>query len=886
MTAQIRFTLLGNKYQKQGREITLDEAAAMICSGEVADILREYDKEPTPGALKAAKEQLPALVTSGTIAPGERTRIAGYNSLVQLDYDHLEPGEIAELMHIMAAIPHTALAFVSPSGKAVKCFALTSNTDPGTEAHYAAWESARRVYADAVMESMEGWYPDADPATKDPVRLCFLSADPYCFHNANAVPLAVSPHVAAPQPAAPRPVYTPTYGESERDRAMQALQYLAANATGLVDSYPDYLRFVFACVRAFGRGDGEAEMLCRDVCRHSQGYNEKDFTAKWNDKGLSGRNGGPSAPYLFRRAVDAGWKPARRNVAHQPAPVQPASASPVAPPVHAAPVAELPFIALGYERTSTVPDYVFFSNVANLIIRLSPAAMTEANLLTLAPKSWWEDRYFGQRGFDVKAARSALIEHGNTLGIFKDDKIRGRGIWLDAGRVVIHTGDMLIVDGKDTRLGRLPASRFIYEIGEELELSLNNPLIDEDAARFLQVCHKLKWDKAVSARLLAGWCVIAPLSGLLTWRPHIWISGPAGSGKSWVQSDILRPALGNLVAAFQGNSTEPGVRRSLSRDALPVAMDEMEGNGERETEARIAAMMELARGTSSQDSGGTAKANQTGGVDVQQIKSCFSFASIVPQIKKRADFRRFTLLTLRSNEGDPNKDQHFKELAEAVHTLLTKKYVAGLQARTLANVKLLGRNIETFSQAVSVVLGERGAGDQLGPMLAGAEMLESLKEYTLVEALAVVRQYETDFRTATKSMSDEDAIVHFLSQSELRAQSGSTTVYRSVAELVDTVLHGTECGVASDEAHRALKAHGIAVRRERDGIAVSASHIGTKKLLEKTTWAASHVAVLSRVAGAKAVDQQRFGVGNTTKAVVLPLDVFTPGETEAVAQTK
>jgi len=566
-------------------------------------------------------------------------------------------------------------------------------------------------------------------------------------------------------------------------------------------------------------------------------------------------------------------RPASPATTQYPA-IPPADWLPDAPSTEAA-----PFIPLGYEITGTVPDYVFFSNVAKVLVRLSPAAMTEANLLTLAPIAWWESHYFGPKGFNVKAARSWLIEHGNTLGIFRNNKLRGRGVWLDAGRVVIHTGDMLIVDGKDMGLGRIPASKYIYEIGEELNLSLSGALPDEDARRFLKICTQLKWDKGVSARLLAGWCVIAPLSGLLSWRPHIWITGPAGSGKSWVQREILRPALGDMVAAFQGNSTEPGVRRTLSRDALPVAMDEMEGNGERETEARIGAMMELARGTSSQGGGGTAKANQTGGVDVQQINSCFSFASIVPQITKRADFRRFTLLTLRVNDS-PDKDAHFKSLSEDVQTLLTRGYVSRLIARTLTNVKLLVANIETFSQAVSVVLGERGAGDQLGPMLAGAALLESTKRYSLEEALEVARCYESEFSTATKSLTDEEAIIHFIAQAEIRVQSGNTTVLRSVSELVDSVLNGVHSNVAIDEADRALKAHGIAIRDKRDGIAISATHNGVKKLLEKTTWAASHVAVLSRAKDAKLISAQRFGAGPPTKAVLLPLDVFTPNVEE------
>ena len=94
-------------------------------------------------------------------------------------------------------------------------------------------------------------------------------------------------------------------------------------------------------------------------------------------------------------------------------------------------------------------------------------------------------------------------------------------------RIVIHTGTALIIDGKKRALG-LDETEFVYEIGSNLNLSTENPLEVEEAAKLSKVIEKLDWLRPIDGKLLAGWLAIVPICGVLNWRPHIWITAGAG----------------------------------------------------------------------------------------------------------------------------------------------------------------------------------------------------------------------------------------------------------------------------------------------------------------------------------------------------------------------
>src|SRR5690606_732307 len=93
----------------------------------------------------------------------------------------------------------------------------------------------------------------------------------------------------------------------------------------------------------------------------------------------------------------------------------------------------------------------------------------------------------------------------------------------------------------------------------------------------------IRWSMDGSAALLAGWCFLSPICGALPWRPHIWLTGGAGSGKTEVaNSYVYSMVRGMGIQVDGGTSTEAGVRQELQSDAIPVLIDEAESNNLRE----------------------------------------------------------------------------------------------------------------------------------------------------------------------------------------------------------------------------------------------------------------------------------------------------------------
>src|SRR3546814_12291625 len=101
-------------------------------------------------------------------------------------------------------------------------------------------------------------------------------------------------------------------------------------------------------------------------------------------------------------------------------------------------------------------------------------------------------------------------------------------------------------------------------------------------------------------RSLAGWIAIAVICGALNWRPHVWLTGSSGSGKSWLLDNVIRPLIGAIAVHCHSNSTEAGIRQTLATDARPVLFDEAESE-DAKAQVRIQQVLELSRQSSSEN---------------------------------------------------------------------------------------------------------------------------------------------------------------------------------------------------------------------------------------------------------------------------------------------
>jgi putative DNA primase/helicase len=541
------------------------------------------------------------------------------------------------------------------------------------------------------------------------------------------------------------------------------------------------------------------------------------------------------------------------------------------------------FRILGYEKTDQGQLFHFFSYPSQTMISLSATALSKtANLIQLAPLHWWETNYPKPRGgLDINMAINALICASYEVGFFSDKWIRGRGAWIDGGKVVIHAGDQLIIEGQSKHF-KDHSSKFLYERNEDLEFNIENALTKTESSRLLDMLRMISWDREVNAHLLAGWCVVAPICGALAWRPHIWLTGPAGCGKSWIYSFIVRRCLGEVALSVQGETTEAGLRQTLRHDARPVVFDEFEGV-ERKDQDRLQNILGLIRQSSSHDGGVIVKGTAGGGSSkTYKIRSCFALASIAVQLEQQSDRTRVTVLSVKKLEDPVLKDKRWKELQSTYANLFTEEFCKRLRARTVRLMPVILKNAEVFSNAAAHELGEQRSGDQIGALLAGAYSLVSDHVITFDKAVEWIRQHDwTEERSLTNTRDELQLIRHLMDQ-KVKADFAGIIKEMTVGELV-MLASGREPSdyLTSDEANKSLRKNGIKVdlveinRKNEMCLIIANQHDQLKRwLANEPRWQKNHNKLLRRVNGSVAMAPTVFAGPVKPRAVAIPLWVF------------
>jgi putative DNA primase/helicase len=545
------------------------------------------------------------------------------------------------------------------------------------------------------------------------------------------------------------------------------------------------------------------------------------------------------------------------------------------------------FLFLGFESKDGKINHCFYQLTKRVIIKLSASSIGKAApLLELAPLDYWEREFPSKSdggNFNLVAAANFLINISGQLPIFKGANIRGRGVWMDGTHSVVHNGDCLIVDGVHTDLGGLD-SKYVYEQNTSFGLDASRPLDAHASFKFLELCNLLKWERPVNGYLLAGWCIIAPVCGALKWRPHIWLTGGAGSGKSWVLDNIIKPSLGVIALCVQGATSEAGIRQSLKQDARPVIFDEAEGENMKDSD-RMQSVLSLMRAASSEDGGNIIKGSSQSGAESFQIRSCFAYASIGMQLSQQSDRSRVSVLGMRGEgftdaEKKISKD-HFANLIEKQFSLITPEYCQQLQARTIKLLPVIIKNAKTFSAAGAIVLGSQRAGDQLGALLAGAWSLRSDLDVSLQDAIDWLKLQDWSEETSLQETRDEYNLFACIMEHIVSVEGEMTKWDRSIGELV-RIVAGLEAdnhqtlsnSITHYSALSRLKRSGIVV--EGDWILISNTDSSIKNILKNTPWSKNHSNLLIRIPGAKKIENPiRFGSGTQSRVVAIPMSYFT-----------
>lgn len=527
------------------------------------------------------------------------------------------------------------------------------------------------------------------------------------------------------------------------------------------------------------------------------------------------------------------------------------------------------FQALGYNHGV----YYYLAAGSHQVIELTASAHTLSNLMTLAPLHHWEREYPGKKGADVAAATNHLMRMCEARGVYDAGRVRGRGAWWDDGRAVLHLGDSLVAGDQQMALTDI-RSRYVYEAAAPISADTANPLTATEAHKLVEITDLLNWERPIFGKLLAGWCVIAPICGALPWRPHIWVTGGASTGKTWVMEHIVGRCLGDMGLSVASETTEPGLRQALGHDARPVVFDEAEGENAR-AQDRIQNVMALMRQASAETSAVILKGGAGGQSKSYRIRSCFAFASIGVGVQQYADKTRVTVLSLYRATGADSRAR-FQRLKDMQVTTLTEEFCQRLQSRAINMVATIRRNAEIFAAAGAETLGMQRMGDQVGALLAGAYALHSNREITPEQARDWIARQEWSDEAALSDQRDELMCLSAIMENRERVQGTHSTFDRTIGELIaaasgDRFDDNVSPQVAADHLLRL----GIKVDR-RDAVAViSNTHTAIRKMLANTAWGTNWARSLQRVDGASAREGTvRFGAGAPTRAVQIPLTAF------------
>lgn len=463
-----------------------------------------------------------------------------------------------------------------------------------------------------------------------------------------------------------------------------------------------------------------------------------------------------------------------------------------------------PFRLLGFidER------YYYFSNESGTVVELNASEHNQSNLQRLCSDSYWEANYPSKQGGpDYNAAMKDLIARQHLVGLYSDEYVRGLGCWIDDGRIVYHAGDRLYVDGVQMPVSEF-SGLFMYpkRHRELVGLDINNPATDLEAAQFLRLCASFNWKNPEASWMFPGWCMAAIVCGCLDWRPHAWLTGRAGSGKSWIFEMILKRILGICLQA-QSSTTEAGIRQHLGPDARSVIFDEAEPKDEKSI-ARINSVLELQRGASSDSSGGIIKGSAGGVSRTYRIRSCFLFLSIAMGASEAADESRIARMELA-----PPIPGAFPEIKKLwADTVRKPEFCLKLQARAIRLAKVIRANAAIYQDAISIATGDSRTGQQYGAIAAGALALTSENVSTPAEAKAWCDTIDWDSMRPDAGGSDDDAgrCLEVLLQAKIEVQDSDARRFTyTIGELLKSWYKEVPGSKWQTAVYDTLMRHGI-----------------------------------------------------------------------------
>lgn len=476
-------------------------------------------------------------------------------------------------------------------------------------------------------------------------------------------------------------------------------------------------------------------------------------------------------------------------------------------------------------------------------------------------EQYWKDIYPSDRdGIDVSKAVFALLAQSENK-TYNPAMRRGRGAWHETnGNIIIHQGDNIfnVTTGVKAPVTDFH-SEYFYNKAPAMKKREREPLNNADASKIIEICKLLPTGNPLNAYLLAGWIVSAQICGVMKWRPHLWITGKRGSGKSYTMDYIVKPLLNGNNLHVVSSTTEAGIRQSLGADAIPVIFDEAEGTGEEERR-RIKKVLELARASSSDGGGKNLKGTANGKPMEFVMRSSFLFSSISSSVKEGSDKSRITHIEV--DKAKYGNEAMFQLLKDKV-LILDDDFCDGFYWRCVRNAAAIKANVEVFKEAAALFFNDRRMGDQLGTLIACAYSLTSQNIITHKQATAWLedKQWQNLLDDAEES-NDEEGLLNSILHGFMFFDGKRCSVWDMISSTGDAYYS------EGDNRRKALANYGL--KYQAGKLYIANKNDNLREMLKNTSIADNWAKTLQRLPDAKAGAPLHFA-GRSSRCTIISL---------------
>lgn len=501
-----------------------------------------------------------------------------------------------------------------------------------------------------------------------------------------------------------------------------------------------------------------------------------------------------------------------------------------------------PFECIGYDPY----QYWFLLGKQRQPYTIAKGHFSVSSLQELAPKSWWLARGCeGEKGgVAVQEAQDMVTAMQSARGLFYPDSLRGAGVWLDDGHIILNDSDRIIdIQGTVVPLSEYRGEAHYVRSSVRFGEMVGEDATAEEGATLLELFEAAMFERRIEAVAVAGWTLISPFGGILKVRPHVWITGRRGTGKTWLIEELISQVCGPFAHIGSGTDTEAGIRRTLNQDARPVILDESEPNN-KNARGNMAKILNLARNSFSDGSGRVTMADSgSRGTVTFLIRSCFCFAS-VNSIQDEGAAINSRIITTELRKPETQADEDAKVAASMKLYRLAMRDPSRYRRRIFHALPRIIKDIASLRKVLPQFLGGQREADLWAPILAAAWAVQSDESISGEAGLAWAQGLiDEEKLTRAPLPEDEDTVVQHILASQLITDDRRA---RTVSELLQAVYNNTDGEGAA--AENLLGRHGLRlmVVGGMHVLAVACRHDQLARMLRDTPYEARYDAQIKR----------------------------------------